>query len=363
MLTKGDDFPIHQTPDPIAYSGTDRNFYDRYFFNGYGPDGSEFFAAAFGVYPHLNIADAHFSVIRDGVQHCLHASRILQMERMDLTCGPIRIEVIEPLQTLRVIVEPSNGFAADIVFDGRAFPIEEPRFTRRNGPRAFMDYTRLTQNVRCTGWIEVDGVRRDLAEGTTGSRDRSWGIRPVGAPDPQPPVPQTIGGFFWQWTPLNFTDRSVYFHINADPDGKPWNTRAVILPDGAGPHGGWETEAAVMEDVTLIPGTRHARGGSLSIPLQQGTARVKFEPIATFLMRGIGYGHPTWRHGGFKGELVVEREDIDLNSVNMASPENIHIQAVSRVTLTIPGEESQSGMGVFEQLIAGPYRPYGLGLT
>ena len=77
MLTKGDDFPIHQTPEPIAFSGTDRNFYDRYFFNGYQPDGTEFFAVAFGVYPHLNVADAHFSVIRDGVEHCLHASRVL----------------------------------------------------------------------------------------------------------------------------------------------------------------------------------------------------------------------------------------------------------------------------------------------
>ncbi|MFN3334229.1 MAG: hypothetical protein ACK47M_17100, partial [Caldilinea sp.] len=28
MLTKGDDFPLHQTPEPVAYAGTDRNFYD-----------------------------------------------------------------------------------------------------------------------------------------------------------------------------------------------------------------------------------------------------------------------------------------------------------------------------------------------
>lgn len=39
MLTKGDDFPLHQTPEPVAYSGTARNFYDRYFFNGYSADG------------------------------------------------------------------------------------------------------------------------------------------------------------------------------------------------------------------------------------------------------------------------------------------------------------------------------------
>jgi hypothetical protein len=30
------------------------------------------------------------------------------------------------------------------------------------------------------------------------------------------------------------------------------------------------------------------------------------------------------------------------------------------VTLSLPGEAEQEGMGVFEQLIAGPYRPYGL---
>lgn len=360
MLTKADDFPIHQTPEPIAYAGTDRNFYDRYFFNGYAPDGSEFFAVAFGVYPHLNVADAHFSVVRDGVQHCLHASRLLNMERMDITCGPISIEVLEPLQKLKVTVAPSDGIAAELVFEGRTFPIEEPRFMRRIGPRAFMDYTRLTQNVRVTGWIEVDGVRRDVAAGTTGTRDRSWGIRPVGAPDPQPTVPETLGGFFWQWCPLNFADRSVYFHVNADPDGAPWNTRAVIAPDGAGHDGFYETEAAKMEQVELIPGTRHASTGTLNIPLKQGQASVTFAPFMTFLMRGIGYGHPNWRHGGWKGEMVVEREDIELAKVNMASPENWHIQALSHVNLTMPGEPAMKGIGVFEQLIAGPYRPYAL---
>lgn len=360
MLTKADDFPIHQTPEPIAYAGTDRNFYDRYFFNGYQPDGTEFFAVAFGVYPQLNVADAHFSVIRDGVEHCLHASRVIHMERMDLSCGPISIEIIEPLQKLKVTVAPSNGFAAEIIFEGRSFPIEEPRFMRRIGPRAFMDYTRLTQNVRCTGWIEVDGVRKQLAAGTVGTRDRSWGIRPVGAPDPQPPVPMTMGGFFWQWTPLNFADRSIFFHVNADPEGRPWNTRAVIAPDGAGHDGFYESEAATMDEVSLIAGTRHASTGTLNVPLAQGSASIRFKPFLTFLMRGIGYGAPNWRHGGYKGDLVVEREDIDLTATDMGSPENWHIQALSHVTLTLPGEAPVQGMGVFEQLIAGPYRPYGL---
>ena len=89
MLTKADDFPIHQTPEPIAYTGATRNFYDRYFFNGYHLEEDIFFAAAMGVYPYVNVIDAGFSLIIDGVQHNLLASRILHMERMDTHVGPI----------------------------------------------------------------------------------------------------------------------------------------------------------------------------------------------------------------------------------------------------------------------------------
>ena len=53
MLSKGDDYPIHQTPEPIAYVAGQRNFYDRYFFNGYDAAGEKFFAFALGVYPIL----------------------------------------------------------------------------------------------------------------------------------------------------------------------------------------------------------------------------------------------------------------------------------------------------------------------
>src|ERR1700748_3780905 len=102
MLTWGDDYPIHQTPEPIAFSGTDRNFYDRYFFNGYAPDGSVFFAAALGVYPHLDVIDAAFCLLIDGVQHNIRASRRLHSERMDLRVGPIEVKVVEPLKQLKL---------------------------------------------------------------------------------------------------------------------------------------------------------------------------------------------------------------------------------------------------------------------
>ena len=40
MLSRHDDYPIHQTPEPIARpASTDRHVYDRYWFNGYSGDG------------------------------------------------------------------------------------------------------------------------------------------------------------------------------------------------------------------------------------------------------------------------------------------------------------------------------------
>jgi hypothetical protein len=360
MLTKADDFPIHQTPEPIAYSGTDRNFYDRYFFNGYNPDGSGFFAAAFGVYPHLNIADAHFSTIRDGVEYCVHASKVLNMERWDLEVGPIRIEVIEPLKTLKVTLAATDGIAAEILFEGRAFPIEEPRFIKRNGPRTFMDYTRLTQNGRYSGWIEIDGKRQALGPGAVGTRDRSWGVRPVGAPDAQPQVGGGTPGFFWQWSPLNFADKSVFFHFTSDSSGVPWNTRAVVCPDGAGAGEMTETDAARMA-VDFEDDTRHAKAARLTIPVPNAPdIEIAFTPIGKFQMRGIGYIHPKWGHGRYQGDLVVEREDIVLADAAPNSIENLHIQAISKVELKQQGRPAQQGLGVFEQLILGPYAPYGL---
>ncbi|MCB1031138.1 MAG: hypothetical protein KDA95_07350, partial [Acidimicrobiales bacterium] len=320
MLTKADDFPIHQTPEPIAFSGTDRNFYDRYFFNGMSPDGSNFFALAFGVYPHLNIADAHFATIRDGKEYCIHASKHLNMERMDLEVGPIKIEVIEPLQKLKVTVTGEFGINAELVFDGFGFPIQEPRFIHRFGPRAFMDYTRMTQSGGYTGWIEVDGDRRGLASETWGIRDRSWGIRNIGDNDPQPFAPPIAPGFFWTWSPFRVGAATYYFHICADGKGDIWNIRAARAPDGGSVEAIEETSDCELRH-HFKTGTRYPAKAELDVSFNKAPpVRIEFQPQYRFLMRGIGYFHPDWQHGRNQGPLRVEREDIDLASINELAP-------------------------------------------
>ncbi len=359
MLTKADDFPVHQLPEPIATSGTDRNFYDRYFFNGYSPDGSVYFAVALGVYPHLNVMDAAFSLIHDGVQHNLHSSRLLNMERMDTTVGPIAVEVIEPLKVLRVRVgDNPHGVRAEITFHARALPVEEPRFTYRQGPRTVMDYTRLTQNGAYEGWIEIAGRRIAIGrESVLGTRDRSWGVRPIGMGDPQAVAPPRAPQFYWLWSPLNFPDRFMLYHNNADGDGTPWNTASVIGTIGDKPA---SHMASCRSSVVYKPGTRHARSCVIETrDAKGGEWRAELTQKYNFYMSGIGYGHPEWSHGRYKGENALMYDSFKTVDVNENLPHFQHIQAFVTAKLSGPGVNT-SGVGILEQLVVGVFEPHGL---
>ena len=74
-LSSWDDFPVHQAPEFIAHPGTsDRNFYDRYYFNMH-PSSDEWFAVfGFGQYPNLGVVDAFIDVRIGGAQHIVRAS-------------------------------------------------------------------------------------------------------------------------------------------------------------------------------------------------------------------------------------------------------------------------------------------------
>lgn len=354
MLTRGDDYPVHQTPEPIAIASAERNFYDRYFFNGYSGDGRLFFAAALGVYPQLGVIDAAFCVTLDGVQHNLRASRPLGGERMDLSVGPIRVEVVEPLKVLRVIVGANDSpVRADLTFTACHAPIEEPRFTRRHEARLLMDYTRLTQNGGWSGSLTVGEQPVAVAPDTHwGTRDRSWGIRPVGAPDAQP----AAGGmrqFWWLWMPFNFPDRVAFFHSNDDGAGEPWNRRGVIAPLDGDPR---EFSAAIGS--AYHPGTR--RLASVRLEPWPGCTLDVTPRDQHFYMSGLGYLHPQWGHGMDHGaDLAVAYDVCPPDFGDAPSMLNLHIQAMADAVLTIDGV-AHRGVGVVEQLFIGPHAGSGL---
>ena len=338
-----------RTPDPIAFSQSDRNFYDRYFFNGYSVDGDMFFGAALGVYPNLNIMDAAFAVRIGGRQFNIRASRHLNMERMDTQVGPIRVEVVEPLHKLRIVIEDNeHGIAADILFEGRSRPVEEPRSVRRIGPRVIMDITRLTQLGRYSGWIRTGGqvVMLDSSR-VMGVRDRSWGVRQVGLRDPQPMVPVHDQQFHWIWVPAHLEDRCFLFYVNEDRDGKAWNYGMVVVHDD----GRVEHLPDAHIDITFEAGTRWPVHGTIKLP--DGTL-IDLAPQARFFMTGIGYMDPEWVHGMNKGPLAVGYDEIDTGAVGYVPP-YIYTEAFAVVTMTLPDGSVQRGHGAFEVLSMGPH--------
>lgn len=361
MITRGDDYPIHQTAEPVAVAGTDRNFYDRYFFNGYSDDGEIFFAAALGVYPHLNVIDGAFSFLQDGKQASLFFSRGLGGERMDLSIGPYEIEIERPLKRLRLTCRETEGISFDLRFEARAHPIEEPRFTWRQATRMVIDCTRMTQNGRWSGSIGIDGRQIDVTpDRFMGTRDRSWGVRPIGATDAQPVLPFQMPQFYWIWTPLSFADRSFFFHVNDDAHGHPWNTRAVLVPDGAD-EAGQVHMATCKAEVEYVSGTRRAKSGIIRMTDRDNRdLSVALTPLHVFQIKGLGYRHPKWTHGAFiTEEPSWEREDLVPKDLPWADPHNLHIQAVSQAVLTDANGREHRGVGTFEQLFVGQHAPSG----
>lgn len=360
MLTPLDDFLAHQTPDTFDHVATsDRNFFDRYYFNCHTLDGEVFLIFGMGLYPNLDVIDAFVSILYQGKQHIVRASRRLGADRLNTRVGPLAVEVLEGLRRLRLSCDATEpGVAFDLTFTGVAFPHQEPHFFRRAGNRVIMDYQRMTQCGRWQGWLEVGGRRFAVRPETWwGARDHSWGVRRVGEPEPAGAT-AALGAFpqaqfFWQWSPQQYDDVCLLYSVNEYADGRRWHQSAALCyPYGADRE---PAECEVRHVETLAPGTRRLESVRLTLRSGDGAAlEVRAEPLATAYMSAIGYG-PPWRHGVYQGELAVEGDIWDLRD-----PETERTAFGLTETLCRFDLNGKTGYGAFEFLCIGPYAPLGL---
>lgn len=363
MLNKLDDFPIHQTPEPIAHPATsDRNVYDRTWFNGYTADGSAYFGIGIAIYPHRRVLDCAFSVVEaGGRQHCFFGSRLAPLERTDTQVGPFRLEIVEPLRRARVVLDDNaTGLACDLTFSARTSPVQEGRQVLWDGARRVMDATRFDQWGRWTGEVRhPDGELR--VDGWHGTKDRSWGVRGVGEPDPTG-APAGQRSAFFLWAPLFWDDHVSHAIFFDGPRGEALVREGLVAPlyddesDIPTALEGTETRmATAIHRVTYHPGTRLAATAELDLVALDGSVRtIGFDPMLRFHMKGLGYGHPTWRQGAWQGELATAGESFDPDELDLLRPENIHVQQICRVE-----DGERTGVGALEQIVIGPYAPAG----
>ena len=233
-----------------------------------------------------------------------------------------------------------------------------------------MDYTRLTQFGSWSGHVAVGGDRVELAGAEVlGCRDRSWGIRSVGEREVGTPGP--LPQFFWLWAPLNFASRCLHADFQEDAEGRRAHANGEVVPLLDGPDAPVRLAEPVATRVPDVdhriawrPGTRRAEGAALTLrPSGADPLAVELEPILDFQMLGIGYLHPEWGHGLWKGEEAVGVESWRLDELDPLALHHLHVQQLVRATV---GDET--GVGVLEQLVIGPHRssaspssPTGLG--
>ena len=365
MLSKFDDYPIHQTSEPIAHPASgDRNAYDRYWFNGYAADGEFYFGIAAALYPNLGIMDCAFSLVRDGVQYSFHASRRAPREPSEMEIGPFAIRILEPMRRLRVtIADNTAGIACDLDFIPRTANVQEGHQTAHRSGHLMMDATRFDQFGHWRGEIRYDGRSLTIdPRRVYGTKDRSWGIRPAAMPDPAIAPSYEAPQFFFIWSPVHWKDRCTLASVFEDGEGRVWHWDGATLP-------AYESPDAIpgVEDAA----TRHLHGVEHRLRFRSGTRRISaadvtvielggvrrtiaLEPILCFQMKGIGYTHTEWGHGMWKGELAVTGESWRLADLDPMAFDNQHVQ---QLALARCGDEQ--GIGILEQFILGPHAPYG----
>jgi hypothetical protein len=313
------------------------------------------------MYPNRGVIDAAFSVVHDGVQRSVFASGRIPLDRTRTRIGPIAVEVSEPLRVNRVTVDaPDQGLRADLTYRARTPAYEEARQTRYAGTRLAMDVTRATQLGAWTGSVSSGGQDLDLSTAKVyGTKDRSWGIRAVGAPAPAAPE-RVAPQIFFLWAPLHFDDVCLHYLVFEDEAGQAWSESAALLPvigDGD-PVFGTDlgvTAATVSHAVRWAPGLRRSRGATLTVRPRSGEAgEVHLDPLLAFRMKGAGYFHPQWSHGLWHDELAVGGEEAKVEDLDTLAPDCVHVQQVMRATWG-----SRTGLGVLEQLVIGPHAPSG----
>jgi hypothetical protein len=316
------------------------------------------------VYPHRQVQDAAFSVVRPGgLQHCFYGSCRAPDERTDMSVGPFRMEVLEPMRRTRVILDDNDsGLACDLTFSARTAAIQEQRQTLWRGARRIMDATRFDQFGAWQGTISTpDGDINVDPQVCRATKDRSWGVRGVGEPETGG-APVQPGGFFFLWAPLFWDDHISHAIFFDGSRGEALHREGLTAPlyaeESAIPgveDGLVDRKATAIHRVEYHPNTRLARYAEIDLIELNGDKRtICLEPTLRFQFKGLGYGHPHWKQGAWQGELATGHESFDPAELDLLSPENIHVQQVVKAT-----DGERTGIGALEQIVIGPYAPAG----
>ena len=159
-----------------------------------------------------------------------------------------------------------HGVGFDLTWEGSFPAVEEEPHVISNGYSTILQSSRFAQMGSWTGEVRAGGETIAVDPATwLGSRDRSWGIRPVG--DAEAPgrtaddAAAGAGGFWWLYVPLRFDDFQIIVIAQEKADGyRTLNDAKRVWADGRIEQLGWPEY-----DITYRSGTRHPEHATLHL--------------------------------------------------------------------------------------------------
>ncbi|MEV7615892.1 hypothetical protein [Streptomyces sp. NPDC089799] len=360
-----DEYPVHQAPLSMKHVVTgDRNAYDRCIFHVFDHAGRAVLILGLGVYPNTGVIDAYATLRTGDDLLAVRTSDALTDDRMNLSVGPIGITVDTPLRQLTLHCDPDpadpDGLSFDITWTAEFPAVWEPHHIQRRGDRLMLEGRRFVQAGHVTGTIRARGEEFRLTPGEwTGTRDRSWGVRPIPGEDGGRAAEEhRTEGFHWLWIPVRFEDRFLMVIAQEDADGhRTLNEALQVFPESAGRRDvqlGWP-----HADIAYRSGTRHPERAVIHLtdpvsrkPLELGVEILNSSPLA------VGAGYPPaddWQHGSWQGRGWTDRRVYDLSDP-AAHPMAAYGVTDHSARFTLEG---RTGHGIFEHGSFGRHDPSG----
>lgn len=370
-LTPADEQLTHQIADSFAVVSTgDLSWTERICAMAAATDGALQVAFGLGRYPNRNVLDAYAGVSRGAAQTTVRASRRLGSNQ-STAAGPIRYEVLEPLRSVRFVLEPNDcqPIAFDWTLDGIVPPVFEERTHVRSGARVVSELVRYHHIGIASGWVDVDGERHEIRpDAWVATRDHSWGTRtdvgrPVDDLPPRPANPDVTFEMIWCPVAMQRPDGSRYglhFHYQIVRAGGFLQKQVVGgIEEADGRRIPWTD---LEPDLHFDPGNRRLLGGTLLARTAEGERTIGLRPVSDtgfHLGAGLYFGWDGHHHGEWRGELHVDGEHID----DCRDPDvarRLHQLRDTVVHVTDPAGGGE-GFGNCQPIVTGPHRASGLG--
>jgi hypothetical protein len=274
MLSKMDDYPIHQTKKPLSEVASDHpDWQEALYFNMHDGKGGLCAIAGLEILPNAEHVRAYFYTLHRGEHYAYMCAGPLGNWREDLRAGTMSFSVSDPLRAWQLdLADEVNDIRASLEFRARCPAYNYRPILCEDDGQAVFDQSYFTQAGTYEGSFRIGD---QVFTGLRGLRARRWGVMTVTR------LP------FYNWVSVDLPGRCITAWQFESSEGKTlYCDGAVVTEDGA-----ITSISAIEHDWTLPPGARHPTRNRLTLATTSGESlRLDCSEIGSHFM-GAGPNH------------------------------------------------------------------------